>query len=76
MTTIVTITTTEPVEVTSERVIDDGRERHPNGVDVVLPGNPQQFIVHPGQSLRVVELPPEAPAPTADTPADAPAQES
>jgi hypothetical protein len=69
MTSIVTISTTEPVEVTSERISEDGRERHPNGVDVVVPGNPQQFIVHPGQSLRVVELPPEAPAPTAEIPA-------
>lgn len=56
MPTVVTLSTTAPVHVISERIVDDGRERHPNGVDRVEPGTPLDLIVHAGQSLRVVEV--------------------
>lgn len=62
MTTIVTIKTSARVQVTSERISEDGRERHPNGVDVIEAGSERSFIVDAGQSIRVVDAPevPEA----------------
>lgn len=69
MTTIVTITATAKAVVISERIGD--RERHENGRDELVPYQAQSFIVHQGQSLRVVELEEEA----APVPAEAPAAE-
>ena len=55
---VVTITASAPVEVISERIGD--RERFENGRDLVAAGEEQSFIVHPGQSLRIVEPAPNA----------------
>lgn len=64
MPTIVTIKSTAAIAVISERIVDDGRERHHNGVDHIAPGKERSFIVDSEQSLRVVELVEEAaPAP-------------
>lgn len=60
---IVTITASADVDVVSERISEDGRERFPNGVDRVAAGQSVDFIVHPGQSLRVVHV---EPAPAAE----------
>lgn len=60
MTTIVTITTTAPIEIVSERIAEDGRERFENGRDPIAANSSQDFIVHEGQSLRVVVAVPEA----------------
>lgn len=54
MPTIVTIKSTAPADVISERIVEDGRERHENGRDALEPDVEQSFIVHTGQSLRVV----------------------
>ena len=56
MPTIVTIKSTAPAVVISERIGD--RERHDNGRDELVPDVEQSFVVHAGQSLRVVELEP------------------
>lgn len=56
MTAIVTISTTAPVVVISERIVDEGRERHHNGVDRIEAGASMDLIVHAGQSLRIVEV--------------------
>jgi hypothetical protein len=58
MPTIVTIKSSARAAVISERIVDDGRERHENGNDELVPDVEQSFIVHAGQSLRVIELPP------------------
>jgi hypothetical protein len=58
--TIVTITASAPAEVISERIVDDGRERFDNGRDALKPGEPQTFVIHAGQSVRVVEAQPAA----------------
>lgn len=57
MTTIVTIKASAPAVVISERIAD--RERIENGRDELVAGEEQSFIVHQGQSLRVVELEPK-----------------
>lgn len=59
MSVIVSITNKGPsrVEVVSERVSEDGRERYPNGVDAVEVGETQDFVVHVRQVLRVQEVP-------------------
>lgn len=59
MSVIVSITNKGParVEVVSERVSEDGRERFPNGVDAVEVGETQDFVVHARQILRVQEVP-------------------
>ena len=59
MSVIVSITNKGPsrVEVVSERVSEDGRERFPNGVDAVEVGETQDFVVHARQVLRVQEVP-------------------
>lgn len=54
---IVTIKSSAPAVVISERIVDDGRERHVNGTDVLEPDVEQSFIVHDKQSLRVVAVP-------------------
>ena len=59
---IVTITCSAPAVVISERIAD--RERFDNGSDLLEPNVPQDFIVHEGQSVRVVALP--EPEPVAD----------
>lgn len=71
MSLIVSITNKGPheAEVVSERISEDGRERFPNGVDLLEVGETQDFVVHARQSLRVVEKP-------AAQPAQAPAQAS
>ena len=53
MTTVITIKSTAPAVVISERLGD--RERHENGRDELVPGEEQSFIVHAGQSIRVEE---------------------
>lgn len=58
--------------VVSERIVEDGRERHQNGIDEVAAGTEQDFIVHRGQSLRVAVEPVPAVADVA-TPEAAPA---
>ena len=58
MPTIVTIKSSARAAVISERIVDDGRERHQNGFVELEPGVEQSFIVHAGQSLRVVEAEP------------------
>lgn len=59
MSVIVSITNKGParVEVVSERISEDGRERFPNGVDAVEVGETQDFVVHARQVLRVQEVP-------------------
>lgn len=71
MTTIVTIKSTKPAVVISERITD--RERFDNGSDLLEPNVPQDFIVHAGQSVRVIELPEPDAEPTTgvDQPATA-----
>lgn len=64
MSTIVTIKSTAAAVVISERIVDEGRERFENGRDALEPGVAQDFIVHPGQSVRVVELPVQVEAAT------------
>lgn len=56
MTTIVTIKASAPVVVISERIVDDGRERHHNGEDRVEPGEELELLINQGQSLRIVEV--------------------
>ena len=60
MTRIVTIKSTAPAVVISERIAEDGRERFENGRDLLVPDVEQLFIVHDGQSLRVVAVASEA----------------
>jgi len=71
MSSIITITNKGPnrAAVVSERLTEGGRERHPNGEDLLDVGESQDFVLHERQSLRVVELlPAEQPAPaTIDT---------
>ena len=43
------------VRVISQKIVDDGRELVPNGVDEVPAGESVDFIVNAGQSIRVVE---------------------
>lgn len=58
MTTTITIKAGDaPVQVISEKIIEDGRQRLQNGVDDLAPGEEQTFIIHEKQSLRIVELP-------------------
>jgi hypothetical protein len=57
--TIVTITASAPAVVISERIVDDGRERFENGRDALEADKPQSFVLHAGQSVRVVDA--EAP---------------
>lgn len=45
------------VRVISQKIIDDGRELVPNGIDEIPAGEEIDFIVHAGQSIRVVEEP-------------------
>lgn len=45
------------VLVVSEKIIDDGRERVTNGVDEIAAGTEMEFVVHAGQSIRVIEIP-------------------
>lgn len=65
MSLIISITNKGPhqAEVISERISEDGRERFPNGVDLVEVGETQEFVVHARQSLRVVEKPVAEPQP-------------
>ncbi len=61
MSTVVTITNNAApgsravVRVISQKIVDDGRELLPNGVDEVPAGASVDFIVNAGQSIRVVE---------------------
>jgi len=57
MPTIVTIKSTAPAVVISERIVD--RERFENGRDELQPDIEQSFLIHQGQSLRVVEIDPQ-----------------
>ena len=43
------------VRVISQKIVDDGRELVPNGIDEVPAGESVDFIVNAGQSIRVVE---------------------
>lgn len=51
MARVVTVTTSHPVVVISERYSD--RERFENGRDIIQAGETQDFIVHSGQSVRI-----------------------
>ena len=53
------------VRVISQKIVDDGRELVPNGIDEVPAGESVDFIVNAGQSIRVVEEMLPAPAETA-----------
>lgn len=61
MSTVVTITNNAApgsniaVRVISQKIVDDGRELAPNGVDEVPAGESVDFIINAGQSIRVVE---------------------
>lgn len=60
MTTRIQITNTnaeggKSVVVVVQSVLDEGRELRPNGEHTVIPGETQDFIVHKGQSVRVIE---------------------
>lgn len=59
------------VRVISQKVIDDGRELVPNGIDDVPAGMSVDFIINSGQSIRVVEetLPEGLETPTEQVPA-------
>lgn len=76
MSSIISITNKGPgrAAVVSERLTEGGRERHPNGEDVLEVGETQDFVLHERQSLRVVELadiqPAAAPAPAPEAGAD------
>lgn len=64
------------VRVVSQKVVEGGRELFPNGADDIPPGETQDFIIHAGQTLAILELPAEAdttPVPEAASAADAPA---
>lgn len=58
---IITITSSDRALAISEKIVDDGRERFPNGCDELAPGVPQDFLIHDGQSLRIVKAPPIIP---------------
>jgi hypothetical protein len=60
MAKIVTIKSSHPAVVISERIGD--RERFENGRDELVPDVEQDFLVHEGQSLRIEALPEIAPA--------------
>lgn len=53
--TTVTITAgSEPVNVISEKIIEDGRQRLVNGTDLLEPGETGLFVVQDGkQSVRI-----------------------
>jgi len=54
---VITITATQRAMVISEAIVDDGRERHENGRDLLEPGKPRSFIVDSGASVRVIDAP-------------------
>lgn len=57
MSTVTVIAGSKPVNVISEKIIEDGRQRLDNGVDRVEAGESQDFVVTAGkQSIRIVEL--------------------
>lgn len=70
MTNVVTIKSSGHAVVISERIAD--RERFENGRDTLEPGVEQSFIIHAGQSIRVVEI--EAPIATPTLEPEAPAE--
>ena len=61
MSTIITVKNGAPpmspvvVRVISQKIIDDGRELVPNGIDDIPAGESIDFVIHAGQSIRVVE---------------------
>ena len=57
--TTVTITAgSEPVNVISEKIVEEGRQRFPNGVDRVEAGETALFVVQEGkQSIRIEAIP-------------------
>lgn len=67
MAKIVTITSNAPAVVISERIGD--RERFENGRDQLEPDQPQDFLIHDGQSLRI-EVYKEPEPPPEEAPAD------
>jgi hypothetical protein len=51
--TFVIIRAYAPVTVVTEQIVD--RERRPNGSTPLAAGEEQSFIIHGGQSIRVIE---------------------
>ncbi len=39
--------------VTSQKLVDGGREKHPNGRDEVEPGEERDFIVHDTEEISI-----------------------
>jgi hypothetical protein len=63
--TVITITAGDkPVDVISEKIVEEGRQRFPNGVDRLAPEESMQFLMHETQSLRVVVV--DEPEPTVE----------
>lgn len=56
MSTVIVIAGKKPVNVISEKIIEDGRQRLDNGVDRIEPEKSAEFVVNTTQSLRIVEL--------------------
>jgi hypothetical protein len=51
--TFVVIRAYAPVTIVTEQIVD--RERRPNGSTLLAAGEEQSFIIHGGQSIRVIE---------------------
>lgn len=60
--------------VVSEKASADGRERLPNGEDILAPGASRDFMVHADESLRVALVPPAIEAVAEESPAQSPVQ--
>lgn len=56
MTTVTITAGALPVNVISEKIIEDGRQRLENGIDRLEPGESQLFVLHAKQSIRLVEI--------------------
>lgn len=56
MTTVTITAGALPVNVISEKIIEDGRQRLENGIDRLEPGESQPFVLHAKQSIRLVEI--------------------
>lgn len=70
MSTIVTVKSSKPVLVTSQKIVDGGRELIRNGVDEVAAGTERDFIVDDGQLIQIGEMPVAAEASPAEETAE------
>lgn len=68
MSTIVTVKNNaapdspDRVRVISQKIVDEGRELIPNGIDDLAPGESADFVINSKQSIRIVEETAEVPA--------------